>query len=231
MDFTFGIITNRNIKDLIETIESIEKQNIPNYEIIIVGGELGDYYHPKVKHIPFNESIKESWITKKKNLITKNSKLENIVFLHDYIVLCEGWYEGHLKSGNEFDVMMDIILNSDGTRFRDWCLWPDNNIEDNKSTESIIREYALIPYNITNLNKFQYISGSYWVIKKSIMEEYPLDENLSWGESEDVEWSKRIRLKYKFSMNTYSKVKFKKQKQIIFKHSNDDIIKKLEELL
>ncbi len=33
MDFTFGIITNRYIKDLIETIESIEKQNIPNYEI------------------------------------------------------------------------------------------------------------------------------------------------------------------------------------------------------
>jgi hypothetical protein len=63
------------------------------------------------------------------------------------------------------------------------------------------------------------------------MIEFPLNENLSWGEAEDVEWSKKIRLKYNFSMNTKSVVKFKKQKQIVFKDASDEIIKKLEELL
>ena len=38
MNFTFGIITNgENKKNLIKVINSINKINIPNYEIIIVG--------------------------------------------------------------------------------------------------------------------------------------------------------------------------------------------------
>ena len=37
MNFTFGIITNNNITNLYKIIDSIELQNIPNYEIIIVG--------------------------------------------------------------------------------------------------------------------------------------------------------------------------------------------------
>ena len=46
------------------------------------------------------------------------------------------------------------------------------------------------------------------------MTKFPLDESLSWGESEDVVWSKSIRDKTKFKLNTYSKVKFSKQKNI-----------------
>jgi glycosyltransferase involved in cell wall biosynthesis len=231
MDFTFGIITNRAITDLVETVKSIEKQMIPNYEIIVVGGSLGDFYHPNIKHIPFNELIKPSWITKKKNLIIKNSSFDNIVFLHDYIILSDGWYGGHLKSGNDFDIRMDIILNADGTRFRDWCLWPDNQVSDGTSTEDLIKSSALLPYEINNLSKFQYISGSYWVAKKTIMEEYPLNEDLLWGESEDVEWSKRVRLHYTFTMNTKSIVQFKKQKSVVFNLTTNEIIKKLDELV
>ena len=38
MDFTFGIITGgENDKMINEIIDSIENENIPNYEIIIVG--------------------------------------------------------------------------------------------------------------------------------------------------------------------------------------------------
>ena len=39
------------------------------------------------------------------------------------------------------------------------------------------------------------------------MEEFPLDENLVWGQGEDVEWSKRVREKYDFNMNTNSTVR------------------------
>ena len=67
---------------------------------------------------------------------------------------------------------------------------------------------------MTHLSKYMYISGAYWVAKKQIMEEFPLDESLVWGKGEDVEWSKLVREKYNFSFNRNSSVKFLKQKSI-----------------
>jgi hypothetical protein len=61
-----------------------------------------------------------------------------------------------------------------------------------------------------------YISGSYWIAKKQIMNEFPLNENLIWGESEDVEWSNRVKQKYNFSINEYSIVHFLKNKKVSF---------------
>ena len=117
MDFTFGIITGGNNDDMLnEIISTIENENIPNYEIIIVGSSK--ISKPNVRVIQFNESVKSMWITAKKNLITRESKYENIVYFHDYIKLNEGWYEGQLKAGNDFKVRMDKIINLNGERFR-----------------------------------------------------------------------------------------------------------------
>ena len=33
--------------------------------------------------------------SKKKNIITQNAKYENIVYMHDYIVLDNNWYKGY----------------------------------------------------------------------------------------------------------------------------------------
>ena len=75
MDFTFGIITYKDNENLInQIIDSIEFQNIPNYEIIVVGSCNIDRKNLKI--IPFDESIKPSWITRKKNIITE--KIENL---------------------------------------------------------------------------------------------------------------------------------------------------------
>jgi hypothetical protein len=38
-----------------------------------------------------------------------------------------------------------------------------------------------------------YISGNYFLVKKSFILSNPLNEDLTWGMSEDVEWSLRIR--------------------------------------
>ena len=50
--------------------------------------------------------------------------------------------------------------------------------------------------------------------KKSFMSKYPLNEELTWGEGEDVEWSKRIRRKTKLKFNEYSYVQFLKKKRM-----------------
>lgn len=226
MDFTFGIITGGNNDSMItKIIESIESQEIPNYEIIIVGG--CNIKRDNVRLIPFNESIRPSWITKKKNIITNEAKYENIVYTHDYIGFNDGWYNGQLKAGGDYKVRMDKILTKEGIRFRDWCIWPKNgNIMD-----STIGRQCLIPYDITHLSKYMYISGSYWIAKKSVMVEFPLNESLSWGQGEDVQWSKEVRIKYEFSMNTNSTVQIlKPNKNRVFDETNAITIEKIKQI-
>jgi len=219
MDFTIGIITDGSKeKQLNFIIDTIERQNIPNYEIIIIGGNSID--RKNVKHISFDESVKSMWITRKKNLITENSSYDNIVYSHDYIIFEDGWYDGYEKFGEDFTICTNVVKNIDGSRFRDWSLWAelshleDENITKEEALYIMTKRTFLIPYDMTHLSKYMYISGAYWVAKKQIMEEFPLDESLVWGKGEDVEWSKLVREKYNFSFNRNSSVKFLKQKSI-----------------
>ena len=182
MEFTFGIITEGNQEsNLNKIIDSIESQFIPDdmYEIIIVG--LCNLQKKNTKIIPFNENIKPSWITKKKNEITKNAKFENIVFLHDYVFLEDGWYKGFLDFGNDWEICMNKIKNGNGCRFIDWMGLPDDPVYGN----------VVFPYNYKG-SCGMYVSGTYWVAKKEIMTKFPLNEDFVWGEGEDIEWSKRV---------------------------------------
>ena len=125
MEFTFGIITD-GINDhfINQTIQSIYNNNIEIYEIIIVGNS-NIVQNDKIKVIPFDENIKKSWITKKKNIIAENAKFENIVIMHDYIILENDWYSGFIKWGNNFDICVNRIKNNDGTRYRDYVIARD----------------------------------------------------------------------------------------------------------
>ena len=202
MQFTFGIITGGS-PNVERVIQSIDNQNIPEYEIIVVGGEPIQ----NVVHVPFDESKKKLWITRKKNLITKHAKYDNIVYMHDYVALTDVWYQGFLEFGDDWDICMTKMVGKDWSRFRDWTLWPDDIQKVFKD-----RSHVLLPYHIDWMQKYMYISGAYWVAKKYVMEAEPLDERLGWGESEDVEWSFRVRDKYSYRMNEHSTVKLLKKK-------------------
>lgn len=229
MNFTFGIITSGNSEDNINLIiDTIESQHIQLYEIIIVG--QAHLNRNLTKIIPFDENIKKAWITKKKNLITKHAKYENIVYLHDYIKFDGDWYKGYIKYGDNFKICMNIIKNADGTRFRDWILdpWTDKNIRNIVSSKShkdkSLSLGCLLPYKELTLSKYMYISGSYWVAKRDVMLEFPLDENLQWGQGEDLAWSSKVRKKYEFSFNPYSTVKSIKLKNVVFYDAEKSVI-------
>jgi hypothetical protein len=198
-------------------LNSIENE-VPseNRQIIIVGGSSIDFSN--ILHIPFDETTKNKWITRKKNIITEYSEYENIVYMHDYIKLQPKWYQGQLKMGNEFDIRMDCILNFDDTRFRDWTLWPD--LPEKLTT--IVQRQCIMPYDVNYMSRYMYISGAYWIAKRRIMQEFPLDEKLVWGEAEDVDWSLRVREFYKFQMNQFSTVKICKYgKDKVFEYMTD----------
>ena len=118
MDFTFGIITSGDSQERVaEVVESIKKQNIPNYEIIVVGDDGVNADSSNVTSVIFDESVKPAWITRKKNIVTERAVFDNVVYMHDYVALEKGWYEGYLEFGDDWDICMNKIVNSSGTRF------------------------------------------------------------------------------------------------------------------
>lgn len=212
LDFTFGIITNGSNDPIIDLIiSSIEQNNIPNYEIIIVGKT--NVSKPKTTIINFDETVKPLWITKKKNIIAKHAKYENLVLLHDYIVFSKYWYNGFREFGNDFNFCINKIINQNGKRFRDYTIRPNAIFEINPS----FLEKALLPYNFINtlkINKYLYISGAYYIIKTKLALEFPLDENLVWLQEEDIDLTTRLHnAGHIISCNPNSIVYFYKDKE------------------
>jgi len=241
IQFSFGIATDGSItacNRLIDIFSSIKKLNIPNYEIILVGQKSTICSHRphienefNIKIIDFNESMKSGWITRKKNLITNHAKYDNIVYSHDYIIYDENWYNGWKIYGDQYHACMNKMINIDGSRYRDWTIYADHEFAGAEQYSGWNRQKLenLIPYEETDLNRYQYFSGAYWVAKKSIMQEIPLDENLVWGQGEDLVWARSFRKKYKFSMNPHSSVKLLKFNHVVFSEMSPETLRKLKE--
>ena len=220
INFTFGIITDaqNGVNDFLpRAVQSIRELHIPKYEIIIVGTKREIIKHEilspdsRLTIIDFDESIKAKWITKKKNLITKNAKYDNIVYQHDYVTYDKNWYNGWKEFGDDYVACMNVIKNLDGTRYRDWVIFPDSFSEDLRNYANIQNNESMLPYDDNRFIKWQYFSGAYWVAKKWLMKEIPLEEFLVWGEGEDVRWSHYVRSKYDLKMNPHSTVQILKQ--------------------
>jgi len=201
MDCSFGICAGHNsCQNVNLIIDSIEKQKIPKYEVIVIGNIKLSRKNTVVLNIENDNDFSKPMGKKlgiKKNIIVNKSSYENLIFLHDYICFDDNWYDGYLEFGNNWFVCMNPIKNLDGSRYRDWTLWEYPLVEGHHPLQK------LIPYNITHLSKVMYISGAYWVAKKEVMIDCPLSEELDY---EDVEWSNRIRNKYQFSINAKSSV-------------------------
>lgn len=220
MNVTFGIITDGTCNDRIDSIiDSIEEQKITNYEILIVGPavsyrnntrilfDVNTERHPERKHL--------GWITKKKNIIAQEAKYELIVFLHDYIKLLPGWYEGWRKFLDEtpqFEIGVNYVYTLEGPRHADWVLSPYDMWElfPMLGARHDIRFDLQLPIDRTDLTKFQYISGGYWVATKKFSRNNPQLERCGWGESEDVMWAQQTRNKTTYKFNKYSEVKLMK---------------------
>ena len=199
MKFSVGLITTRNNNHLVQKqLSTISMCGLGEHEVIVVGGEPIE--GPNVRHIPFEDERVPGWITRKKNLIAQNALYENCVIMHDYIGLDKDWAAGFEIFGNNWNVAMTPVEDFFGRRFYDWVSWDS----------PIYPKYAPIPYSTKDHTSFQFISGAYWVAKTEFMLDHPLDENLSWGQSEDVEWSLRVRNKG-LVLNPYSKVRHLKK--------------------
>ena len=100
-----------------------------------LGGTGGGIAYGKKEYY---ETIKNGWITKKKNIITQHAKYENIVYMHDYVFLHEDWYKHFFNFGSDWDICMTPIINTNNRRYRDWTTWDHPNIHP--TTRDIVKE-------------------------------------------------------------------------------------------
>jgi hypothetical protein len=189
--WTFGIITNGvNDEFVNQSIESIRKQNIPNYEIIICGAYEGKYaIDADCNNIRFNYRDKIGWITKKKNLIAQNAKHENLCIMHDRIYLDDNWYDGIKSWGNSFEVLTvpQLLSNSD-IRFGDWVCVNNFTIENAKKLYPLNGGYC----DYRDWDKDIPGGAAVVIIKKSIFQRFPFSEILYWDQYDDMEFHYRL---------------------------------------
>lgn len=195
--WTFGIITKGERDDWLEKIiKSIHNQNIPNYEIIVCG-TYRDRKEKNFKYIPFFDRDDKGWITKKKNLIAKEAKYENLCIIHDRIVFDKNWFDGMKKYGNTFEILCNSqILKGLGNRTGDWLTYGSSTLNS---------PYGISQLDYNDWDKYIYMGGQLSILKKSVWEKCPWNETLYWGE-EDVELSFRFRDSgFLIRFNQYSK--------------------------
>jgi hypothetical protein len=214
LKITFGLITDgKNDARIFQIIESIKALGIEYFEIVVVGNSGIDL--PGVKVIEFIESPLGAWITKKKNVLTSVAKYDIIVYSHDYFVFDKDWFKEFSKL-DDFDIAMCAIRSPGNVRYRDWSLWPHNG---NLMDLLVLGHRCLIPYSIDYLKEFMYVSGGFWVARKQFMLQNPLNESIFAGQSEDVEWSIRIRDTAKYLINDKAIVYSLKENPRVMKNS------------
>ena len=180
--WTFGIITNGQRKDwLDQIINSIRIQKIPNYEIVI----CGTYYGNKEKdiiYIPFNQRDDLGWITRKKNLIVKNAKYENLCIIHDRAIFSKNWFKEMKRYGNCFEIMCNRQYFK-GMRAYDWTSLggPNGTL------------YKMLMLDYRDWDWWSVIGGLQTISKKSILQNIPFDETRYWNEMEDSELTFNLR--------------------------------------
>lgn len=231
LDFTFVIVCGsaKNNPTLEQMITSITDEDIPKCQILIAGKEsealwvCNEEDTREIRIFEVAEADQKN-IAKKKNMGAALARYDNIVYMHDYMPLVPGWYNGFLKFTKEhpgWQLAMNVIIQEDGTRFRDWI-----SFDDPKSPAPIVPNHHpdipvpysqpyLPPYDFDLKGKY-YINGSYWVAKTQVMKDNPLNVKFEWGQPEDIEWSYRVRDKYAYYMNTYSAIQLTKQKDNVW---------------
>ena len=253
LNVSFGICIapDYNKEYLFKLLKSIHDQLIDqsNYEILIIGDYKNDIdLTLNTRHVMFDESVKRGWITRKKNILVSESKFDNVCLLHEYYILYHNWYKGLLEYNNQnpnWNILMNRVLRYEGDRHSDWLVnqkymdvvlsrYPNLQYElmmNSPLERNGPRWICGLPYSEMSLKHLQYISGGYILAKKKVLTEVPLDDNLVWGQAEDIAWSESlIQKNYRFDFNPYSDVFIQKPNKWRVYQMTDKCVECLKEI-
>lgn len=190
-NWSFGIITNGQKNEQVSNlINSIIRQNIPNYEILVCGefNYTDCDQHPivAIENVILEDDIRAP-ITVKKNKIAKKAKYQNLMIMHDRYLLPDDWFLNMKKYGNYYDLMTMPNIGPSGGRVNDWGQYRG------KPSSIFNKINYLLKYSEWSNDWFS--QGGLLIIKKSLYLDNMLDESLHWDEMEDIAWSQIGHLK------------------------------------
>lgn len=187
--WSFGVVNDgRNPERLEQIAESIRRQHIPHYEILICG--------PSTTSIPVGQDIRllpdddcyldsRIPICQKKNILANAAQYNNLVIIHDRIRLTDSWYQHIIQNGNYFDAIVPSIVDAETE---------SKHIIDCASYHEITygkyHPFTRDPKWTSNI----YMDGAVMIIKRHVYLQNPLSNFLHWGEKEDVDLAKRMKL-------------------------------------
>jgi glycosyltransferase involved in cell wall biosynthesis len=199
---SFCIIT-QGIDDtnLKKAIASIVALNIPTYEVVFVGGDKTTVETSEnIRWVPFDEGAKAhieiagkpgAWITRKKNVAVQNAKYDICVVIHDYLAFDPDWWIEFEKFGYRWDICVHQNIYFNGHRGDGWII----------DRHPLLPRGTKVPWDMIDLVQYMGISGNYFCIKRECFLEEPMDENLLWGQGEEMEWSRRVVPKFHIRCN------------------------------
>lgn len=219
MNLSIGICISldTNSEFLLHQLISVYNLVGVKYKEVILCGQLNDACWKvaegfssnvlSIKYIPYEgPPDKPGHITKKKNMIADIAFFDNLVVMHDYLTLPSLFAE-HMPV--KFEVYVPPIHNLEGTRHADWMINPEKlqyyinctpgiaaSLMTAAPHENAPKYVNALPYSVKYMTPIQYISGGFICCKTEIMRDNPFNENLYWGDAEDLEWSERIVAKY-----------------------------------
>jgi hypothetical protein len=131
--------------------------------------------------------------------------------MHDYYLSPIDFFDILYWWEEDEPIYCPQIKTLEGKRHSDWMVNPNHMkkfIERydgvaNKLMAAAPHENApwfvnALPYNM-NLSPIQYVSGGLMMLKTEVLLDIPMNENLRWGDAEDVEFSERAVAKYKLT--------------------------------
>ena len=250
---SYGICLGKNydrvtVQNLINSIDMQDHMTLP-YEIIVIGDYKNDLTsHGLLRHIMFDETQKNGWITRKKNLLADAACYPTLCFLHDYYILKPGWFEGLVRYSEEhpeWKVLMNEVTRFEGDRHSDWLVnqeymdillqkYPElgPKLMSVAPTENNgPRWVCALPYDEKSLTHIQYISGGYILVRRDVLKTHKFDERFGWGEAaEDVIWSKvLIKNGIRFQFNPYNSVSLQKPAKWRVYEMTSECVERLKE--
>lgn len=193
--WSFGVISDGRKNDKVtKLIQSVIKQNIPNFEVIICGPySIPDEFYGidivVLDDIKLEQDVRPP-TPAKKNKIIKRAKYNNLCVVHDRFTLPHNWYSNFANYGNYFDVLCLPTVDTDGNRFRvDWMNFHYPITQIKKQNRSL--EYSSWTPEVI-------IQGGILIAKKNLMLRAMFDERLHWEELEDMQLSKKVYLEGAF---------------------------------
>lgn len=187
---SFAIITSGNDEQAVNlVIDSIEREQIPDYDIMVIGGMFCNINRNNVRHIPIIDSIYNGIpLNVKKNAGARNAKCPNLVIMHDYYNLTPGWYQNVVEFGFDWDICVHKAFHNKSQGSMLGNGWRTEKI----ATYPEIPFAMPIPMDIECFIPYMAIQGAYWMCKTEVMLKYPMDETLLKGQLEDIEWSSKV---------------------------------------